>query len=447
MVPEFQAYVGPQPFEQKDKAIFFGRDREARDLLSIVIAHNLVLVYAQSGAGKTSLINAGLIPLLKENQFEVLPVARVKGTLLKNIKTDEISNIFVFNTLTSWAEGEYDVERLAKMKLVDFLNGQERMQDEDGMPLPRVVIFDQFEEIFSLYQDRWKDREGFFEQVSTALEADPLLRVVFVMREDFIAQLDPYAYLLPERLRTRFHMERLRSEAALLAIREPLRDTGRSFAEGVAEKLVDDLLTIRVETMPGKTAEVTGEFIEAVQLQVVCQNLWQELPPDERQITFQHLKTYGNVEQELYRFYEEAIRAAAEKARIDEESLRTLCGEVLITTMGTRGMVYRAQESTGGVPNAAIDVLESMHLIRAEWRAGARWYELTHDRFIEPILSSNKVFNDELAEKERAEKERAEKERAEKEWAEKERAEKERAEKEWAEKEWAEKETEKKPQY
>ena len=440
MVPEFQVYVGPRPFEQEDEFIFFGRNREARDLLSLVIAHNLVLVYAQSGAGKTSLLNAGLIPLLKENQFEVFPVARVKGTILEYTKTDEISNIYVFNTLTSWAEGEYDIEILAKMKLVDFLNKQEHMQDEDGMPLPRAVIFDQFEEIFSLYQDRWKDKDGFFEQVSTALEADPLLRVVFVMREDFIAQLDPYAYLLPDRLRTRFHMERLRSDAALLAIKEPLRYTGRFFAEGVAEKLVDDLLTIRVETTPGKTAEVTGEFIEAVQLQVVCQNLWRELPPEVKQITFQHLKTYGNVEQELYRFYEEAIRASAEKARIDEEGLRRLCGEVLITAMGTRGMVYRAPACTCDVPNAAIDVLESMHLIRAEWRAGARWYELTHDRFIEPILSSNKVFNDKLAEIKRTEKERLEKERLEKEWAEKERLKKERLEKERLEKERAEKE-------
>ncbi len=440
MVPEFQAYVGPRPFEQEDKFIFFGRDREARDLLSLVIAHNLVLVYAQSGAGKTSLLNAGLIPLLEENQFEIFPVARVKGTILENIKTDEISNIYVFNTLTSWVEDEYDVERLAKMKLVDFLTEQEHVLDEDGMPLPRAIIFDQFEEVFSLYQNRWKDREGFFEQVNAALEADPLLRVVFVMREDFIAQLDPYVYFLPERLRTRFHMERLRSEAALLAIKEPLRYTGRSFAEGVAEKLVEDLLKIRVETTPGETAEVTGEFIEAVQLQVVCQNLWRELPPDVTQITFQHLKTYGNVEQELYRFYEEAIRAATEKAHIDEEGLRRLCGEVLITAMGTRGMVYRAPESTCDVPNAAIDVLESMHLIRAEWRAGARWYELTHDRFIEPILSSNKVFNDELAEKKRVESERLEKERLEKEWAEKERADKERLEKEWAERRRIEKE-------
>ena len=62
------------------------------------------------------------------------------------------------------------------------------------------------------------------------------------MREDFIAQLDPYADLLPDRLRTRFHIERLRREAALLAVKGPLKDTDRSFAEGVAEKLVDDLL-------------------------------------------------------------------------------------------------------------------------------------------------------------------------------------------------------------
>lgn len=65
-------------------------------------------------------------------------------------------------------------------------------------------------------------------------------------------------------------------------------------------------------------------------------------------------------------------------------------------------MVYRDLESIAGIPNAAIEVLENMHLIRKEVRAGAHWYEPTHDRFIKPILSSNKVFNDERAEIERA---------------------------------------------
>ncbi len=195
----------------------------------------MVLIYAQSGADKTSLIKAGLTPRLKEKRFEVLPVARVK-----DIKIGVISNIYVFNTLTCWAKGDYDVERLAKMKLVDFLNSREHMPDEVGMPLHSAVIFDQFEEIFSLYQERWKAREGFFEQVNTALEADPLLRVVFVIRGEFIAQLDPYADLLPERLRAHFPIERLRREAALHAIRELVEKADRYFAEGVADKLVDD---------------------------------------------------------------------------------------------------------------------------------------------------------------------------------------------------------------
>jgi hypothetical protein len=122
VAPEFHVYAGPRPFEEKDKAIFFGRYREARDLLFTVIANRLVLVYAQSGAGKTSLINSGLIPFLKEKQFEVFPVAAVKGTLLENIEIDEISKKFVFNILRSWdIKDKYDLECLAKMEIVDFL--------------------------------------------------------------------------------------------------------------------------------------------------------------------------------------------------------------------------------------------------------------------------------------------------------------------------------------
>ena len=64
MAIEFQPYVGPRPFERKDQTLFFGRDREADDLLSLVVAYEAVLFYAQSGAGKTSLINAGLLPFL-----------------------------------------------------------------------------------------------------------------------------------------------------------------------------------------------------------------------------------------------------------------------------------------------------------------------------------------------------------------------------------------------
>ena len=59
-------YVGPRPFTRKEWERFFGREREARELLALVIAERLVLFYAQSGAGKTSLLHTRLIPQLEE---------------------------------------------------------------------------------------------------------------------------------------------------------------------------------------------------------------------------------------------------------------------------------------------------------------------------------------------------------------------------------------------
>jgi hypothetical protein len=169
-------------------------------------------------------------------------------------------------------------------------------------------------------------------------------------------------------------------------------DTERSFAPGVAESLVQELLKIRVETRVGETVEVPGEFVEPVQLQVVCQSLWEELPPDVTEITQPHLRAFGDVDQALLTFYERALRSTVQQTRVGERGLRDWFERDLITPMGTRGTAYRGAESTGGVPNAAIDALEAQHLIRAERRAGARWYELTHDRFIGPLQRSNEAW-------------------------------------------------------
>ncbi|HID61703.1 MAG TPA: hypothetical protein EYP49_02995, partial [Anaerolineae bacterium] len=172
----------------------------------------------------------------------------------------------------------------------------------------------------------------------------------------------------------------------------PLRDTERSFAPGVAESLIEELLKIRVETRVGETVEVPGQFVEPVQLQVVCRSLWEELPPEVTEITQSHLQVFGDVDQALLMFYERALSNAVQQTRVRERKLRAWFERDLITPMGTRGTVYRGAKSTGGIPNATIDALESRHLIRAERRAGARWYELTHDRFIGPIQRSNEAW-------------------------------------------------------
>ena len=63
-----EPYVGPQPFRRtiEDQKKFFGRDRESNELIALISSHNLALVYAQSGAGKTSIFNAQVIPVLRK---------------------------------------------------------------------------------------------------------------------------------------------------------------------------------------------------------------------------------------------------------------------------------------------------------------------------------------------------------------------------------------------
>ena len=83
------------------------------------------------------------------------------------------------------------------------------------------------------------------------------------MREEYIAQLEAYAADLPEKLRARMHLERLRGNAALNAVVKPFQSWGLSFEKGAAEKLMGELAEIRVAE--GQNfREARGEFVEPV---------------------------------------------------------------------------------------------------------------------------------------------------------------------------------------
>ena len=167
---------------------------------------------------------------------------------------------------------------------------------------------------------------------------DPDLWVVLTLREDYIAPIEPYAPLMADRMRARFYMERMGEAAALDAVRKPaemeeLGDRRRPFAPGVAEQLVDNLRQVRV---PGQEATIAGQYVEPVQLQVVCYQLWENLergagetglaepsanpdqsnqsnPPDKStpEITLTDLAAAGDVDQALTQFYEETLLACA----------------------------------------------------------------------------------------------------------------------------------------
>src|SRR5258708_16148861 len=143
-------YVGPRPFGRDEKDIFFGRESEARDLCSLVVAHPLVLLHAASGAGKSSLLNAGLIPLLEARGYEVLPPARVSGRIPDAINTNEVNNFYVFNVLSSWAGPSVDPRDLVKTDIASFLARRPPRQNAAGQRLLRGGLLHQFVERFTL---------------------------------------------------------------------------------------------------------------------------------------------------------------------------------------------------------------------------------------------------------------------------------------------------------
>ena len=392
-------YVGPRPFGRNEKDLFFGRDRETRDLCSLVVAHPIVLLYAASGAGKSSLLNAGLIPLLEARGYEVLPSARVSGRIRDAVNNAGVDNVYAFNILSSWAGPSVDPRDLVKADIASFLASRPHRKDAAGEPVLRVALLDQFEELFTFARERWQERAALIRQLAEALERDPLLRIVLVMRREFVARLETFAPLLPQALRTRFPLDELGPKAAQEAIEGPLARTDRKIEPEASQRLVEELRTVTVRGAGGEDIETVGPSVEPVQLQVACAKLWDDLPPDVHTITAAHIETYGDVDKALKRFYEDALSAAETKTGVSKDRLRLWVDRYLITPGGTRGTVYRGPESTGreerAIPNAAVDVLEEKHLIRAEARAGGeRWYELTHDRFVGPIRESNRVWKE-----------------------------------------------------
>lgn len=388
-------YVGPKPFARSDAEMFFGRDSEASEILSLLFAHKACVLYAQSGAGKSSLLNAKLIPSLEDHGFQVLGPVRLHAVTPTEAST-HVPNLYIHSMILALRGSLGAADQNATL-LCDCLKGATSETSVDIVP--RVLILDQFEEIFTICPQRWKDRAGFFAQLAEALWSDPLLRILFVMREDHIAKLDPYASSYPEDLRIRFRLERLQREAAVLAVQMPLIKIGVSeqAAERVAESIVGELLQTHVQTERGETVRVEGQFIEPVLLQVVCQRMWERhfLTASSAEHAAEESindHSIASVDSPLTQYYENGLKNAMAGKNVTEYHLRKWFQTQLITAAGTRSFVFKGSLHVQGLPNHLAEALEQHRLIRSEYRAGAQWYELTHDSFINPIRSSNTAW-------------------------------------------------------
>ncbi len=229
-------YVGPRSFQPGEP--IYGRDKEIFDLTNSLMANHVVLLHALSGAGKTSLIQAGLLPALSKQGFRVLPVVRV------NREPDPTAlpapgdyNRYQLSTLLSLEQDKTKNRRLAPEKLVGlslarYLRRRQPKVKAGTSRVPRtLLIFDQFEEILKLSPIERADKKAFFAWLMPVLY-DVRYWALFSIRDDFVGGLEPYLDYFPDRLTSRYRLDFLNEPGGPGCNSDPLPEAWGKFPGG-----------------------------------------------------------------------------------------------------------------------------------------------------------------------------------------------------------------------
>jgi hypothetical protein len=310
-------FVGPQPIPEKRR--IYGRNREIVEVRHLLIAERLVLLHSPSGAGKSSLVNAGLLPELG-GLFDVWKPVRVNGTPPAD---SGWTNPFVWSVINGWGGGS--VERVG---LVEFVNGRRGR-------LSPLLIFDQFEEVLRVEAGERERQVEFFRELGLLL-SDPGIWALFVIREDFLAPLLPLAALLPTHLRARYRLELLDLPRAEIVLRETAREEKREFEPEALTKLVHDLSLVKVQQADGSYREEPGGVVEPMQLQVAGWRLWEKTKEKIKPFRVEDVEAGGGVSEALGGYY---------AMRMEELARGTPGAESLLLNLSTESQANAKQET------------------------------------------------------------------------------------------------------
>ncbi|WP_214104555.1 tetratricopeptide repeat protein [Acrocarpospora catenulata] len=390
MIPStYEPYVGLRAFRTEESDKFFGREQEAYELSDLWQSNRMTVLHAPSGTGKTSLIQAGVLPLIEPYKADALPIGRVShGTSFPTPALPE-HNPHVFALLSSWAPQEAPM-RLARMTVRDFLRRRHARYDPYGDPALVLIAIDQAEELFLDTFERHPYCEWLIDQLVEALDDDPNLRLLFSIREDRLSDLLAHELKLAGVDREHFRLAPLSCAAAVRAVEGPLEGTFRSFAGGVADQLVQDLRMVDMSAAamaPDGTPPLL-ETVDPVRLQVACATLWHSLPADVTLITSAHVRRFALTDSSLTEFGDGVVARVAEKHAYPggAAALKRWLRGSFVDQYGNRRRVYQGQTLTAGVPNAVVTALVDRNVLRVERAADEYWCELSHDRLVDWLL-------------------------------------------------------------
>lgn len=374
-------YVGPRPFRTTEADRFYGRAQEARDVCSLWRSERVVVLHGPAAAGKTSLLHAGVLPLLvDEEETELLPVGRLTYPTLPLADPPTYLRVL----LESWgAPGHGET-------VLDFLEARTR---QERLPRSLLAAIDHVEGLFTTFPPHEADWRELIDALAAALAGVEALKLLLVVRDDHLALLESFESRLSREPFARIRLEALSADSAEEAVTGPLEGTSKRYAPQVALSLVESLRVVTFTDLVGNKVTVTRDLIEPLHLQIACLGLWSSLPEGTSVITGAHLEAFGG--QALKSFYNEAMADVAAVHHLAEQALRDWLELAFATELGTRGSAHRGPTATAGMPNDVADALVERHVLTTELRLGLTWYQLGQDQLVSAVREANLEWRNE----------------------------------------------------
>jgi hypothetical protein len=245
-------YPGLRPFDEADHLLFFGRTEQSNELLTRLESAAFVAVVGSSGSGKSSLVRAGLLPLVREGflfgtEAWKIAVARPGHEPYQRLA----------RKLAAFREGVTPEEVLAWLRRSDdgLLEAVDKLCGDKKTHL--LLVIDQFEELFGFrrlgYQGAAVQNCVSREEASafvamllaTARKAERRLRVMLTMRSDFVGDCEVFLGLPQAVSQSQFLVPRLTRSQMEAAITGPSRIRRAGFApfefqEGLVNTLINE---------------------------------------------------------------------------------------------------------------------------------------------------------------------------------------------------------------
>jgi hypothetical protein len=387
--PPTQPYRGIAPFRFLDQPIFFGRIAESRRLLRLVTMFRGVLLYGDSGAGKSSLLNARFVPEALADGF--LPERiRVQPKIGAEIVVDRIAvrerglPPFLPSNLVSATEEPRVVMSCEQL--------QERLgrRDLQGYPL---VILDQFEEFVTLfeiaprtpeeYAEAAQAQERLLKLLATFLVASAVpVKLLFAFREDYFTKLQNLFTRCRDLTDQSMRVLPPSIDELPLTIRGPFEKNPGMFANPLSEAVCAQLeAELRERT--------SGGLQNPTEVQIAGLMLWLSVNPEE---LLTRRKVQGLLEDYLVQQLE-ALQAS-------QRTLAVALLSRLVTDVGTRNIVSRSdlvervaisetvtKEAVSGTLDALV---EKTGLVREEFRDRTAFYQIISE-FLVPWIRTQKT--------------------------------------------------------